>query len=129
MTFTLKRTEFLETGIFGILEDKDEKPVAVTLEHSFGCMPKLATGTYNCVRYNSPKHDYQVFVIEDTPDFKGKPVTYLEIHIGNFNSDSDGCILLGSHRNGDMIMDSQKTFYSFMDLTKDVDSFTLIVDE
>lgn len=133
MNLTLKRNKPEVDGVFGVLFAENGQQIAVTLEHTFNVdgnyEAKTAPGLYKCVRYNSPEHGYEVFVLENVPPFRGQKVTYIEIHIGNYNADSDGCILLGSHRNGDMIMDSKVTFNAFMDLTKDVDSFTLTITE
>lgn len=123
MIFTLTRTEFLDSGIFGILKDETKTAIAVTLEHSFDGKPKVPSGSYFCTLYDSPKHGYKVFMLNDVPG-----ATFIEIHIGNYNTDSDGCILLGERRSGDMIINSQLTFNKFMDRMKGTDSFTLEVN-
>ena len=136
MNWTLKRSKPEADGVFGTLFDENGAQIAVTLEHAFDARngdgsyeAKTAPGTYTCTRYDSPDHGYQVFVLNHVPPFQGKAVTFIEIHIGNYNKDSDGCILVGSHRNGEMIMDSKVTFTSIMDLLKNVDSFTLTITE
>jgi len=129
MNCTLKRNKWTLDGIFGMLYDENNKQIAVTLEHSYNCMPKVAAGTYTCVRHAPNRLPYATFELQNVPDFKGSIVTGILIHIGNYNHDSDGCILLGSERNGDMIMHSKKTFEAFMDLKKDVDSFILTITD
>ena len=69
----------------------------------------------------------------NVPDFQGKPVSKCLIHIGNFNYDSDGCILIGESmitglKGGiDMISDSGDTFKAFMFCQSGVDEFQLII--
>ena len=57
--------------------------------------------------------------------------TNILIHAGNYNNDSEGCILLGDSvimsGRGQMITNSKVTFAKFMDLMKDQDSFFLMV--
>jgi hypothetical protein len=128
MNIFIKRTDYTPDGIFGVMTDEDGKQIAVSLEHSFNSAPKIATGTYTCVRHPATTHlPYIKFELLDVPLFDGAEVTEILIHIGNYNADSDGCILIGSHHNGDMIMDSKVTFMAFMALQSDVDSFTLTI--
>ncbi len=101
-----------------------------TLEHAYAengaFVPKLAPGSYRCIRRISPKHGV-VFMVECAPAFEGHPVTYIEIHIGNYNSDSEGCILIGEKQGLDCILESRPAFDQFMELQRGVDSFNLIV--
>jgi hypothetical protein len=128
MNWTLKHKPEPD-GVFGTMFDENGQQIAVTLEHSFNGVPKVAAGTYTCERHAPNRLPYETFELQNVPDFQGKPVTGILIHIGNYNSDSDGCILVGSHRNGEMIMDSKITFAKIMDLLKDVDSFLLTVED
>jgi hypothetical protein len=135
MDIRLIRGSKTKDGIFGTMYDTNDNIVAVTLEHAFpsadklSWQPKTALGAYKCVRYDSPGHGYEVFTLENVPPFMGSKVTFIEIHVGNYNADSDGCILVGSEKNGNMIMDSKITFDKFMTLQKDVDNFTLTISE
>lgn len=100
MKYTLKRDEYRPDGIFGALfQDDSEKPFCVTLERAYKCEngyePKLPAGTYECKLRESPKFGRKLFQVFGVPPFHGTPVTFIEIHIGNFNHDSIGCILLG----------------------------------
>lgn len=134
MNCILKRTDYLAEGIFGELTDSNGNTLAVTLEHSYdsgdgpSCyIPKLSRGIYTCVRHAPNRLPYYTFEVQNVPNFQRKPVTGILIHIGNYNSDSDGCVLLGDERNGDMIMNSKATFQKFMDLQVGVEEFTLTV--
>jgi len=130
MDCTLTRSEFRIDGIFGIMLDDNGRQIAVTLEHAFAngaaWYPKLPDGIYSCQRYHSPKFGYDVFQIMNVPN-----ATYIEIHIGNFNDDSNGCVLLGdsvSPANGAWAITSSKiTFLNFMQLQIGLDQFQLTV--
>ena len=54
-------------------------------------------------------------------------------HVGNYNEDSEGCILLGTgfgntSSKGKMITASKQAFKQFMEMLKETDLFTLIVE-
>jgi hypothetical protein len=131
MNFTLTRNQCGLYGVFGDLKSEDGKATFATLEHSYLCgpgwAPKVAAGTYTCKRYFSPEHGYDVFVLQNVPAFQGQPVTYIELHIGNYLKDSKGCILLGLKKGAGMIEDSRVAFDQFMEIQKGVDSFTLTI--
>jgi hypothetical protein len=132
MNFKLNTLSAGLYGVFGELVSEDGSAKFATLEHSYlvgaSWLPKVARGkTYTCVRYNSPDHGYPVFVLQGVPPFQGAPVSYIEIHIGNYCKDSEGCILLGLRKRSGMIEDSRIAFDQFMEIQKDVDSFTLTV--
>ena len=56
-------------------------------ETNISCIP---TGTYKVAPRYSDKYT-QHFILEDVPNRK-----FILIHAGNFNSDTKGCILLGT---------------------------------
>lgn len=119
-------------GIFGKMIDDQSNQLAVTLEHAFlqadgSYKPKLADGSYICIKRKSPKFGYNLFLIQNVPDFMGQTVTYIEIHIGNYNKDSDGCVLLGSAIGVGCILDSRLAFENFMANMEDEQTFTLDV--
>jgi hypothetical protein len=138
MDITIKRTTFEADGIFGIMADTTGKVLAVTLEHAYDSsngdgtfIPKLPTGTYTCQRGQHQlagmSQPFTTFEIMNVPGH-----TNILIHWGNFNKDSEGCVLIGetidiyiggSH----MITSSRITFENFMSLQSGVDSFTLVV--
>lgn len=142
MNLTLKRTDYRDDGIYGFLLDESQNQVSVTLEHAFDSglgngsyVPKIAAGTYTCVRHPATPHlPYEKFQLLNVPDFQGKAVTEILIHIGNFNSDSDGCILVGRRvapstktPGENMITSSGNTFGKIMDLQVGLTSFTLTI--
>lgn len=133
MNLILTRTDFTENGIFSTLCDTDGNQIAVTLEHAYDSgngdgsyLPKIPVGTFTCKRsqhrLEGMTQDFTTFQVMDVPNH-----TNILFHWGNFNKDSDGCILLGNERNGDMIMNSKTTFSTFMALQDGVDEFTLVV--
>ncbi len=130
MTLTLTRIFLRPDGIFSELTDENGKIVARTLEHSYDNKPKLYGGEFTCKRsmhrLRGMTHDFETFQIMDVKDH-----TNILFHVGNWNSDSDGCILLGegiaSSSKGQMITASKQAFAEFMELTKGLESFTLIV--
>jgi hypothetical protein len=132
MDFILQRSRYGADGVFGVLTDKDSDYTAITLEHAFEGQPGvfkpiIPAGDYTCQRYFSPKHGYDVFLVCDVPGH-----TYVEIHIGDFNKDSDGCVLLGQGTSIDtdgarMLTKSTLAFRQFMELQQDINEFELTV--
>jgi hypothetical protein len=126
----LQRHTFESIGIYGTLSMEDGSWSCVTLEHAFddgdgNFVPALNTGTHTCVLgthqldHGGP---FQTYMVTDTPGHTG-----ILIHVGNYNSDSDGCVLVGETRTGDMITNSQVTWNSFMNLMNNSEQFTLEV--
>ena len=134
MNLRLDRTAYEVDGIFGHLMTEDGKFLAMTLEHSYlqpdgSYTPKLSAGVYACVRgshqLHSMQHPFVTFEITKVPGHSN-----ILFHAGNFNDDSEGCVLLGelvakSATGVQMITNSRKTFEKFMELQKDVNEFTL----
>lgn len=130
MSFELKRTRFSKEGIFGELL-RNGIHVAFTLEHSYNLVPKLAPGTYTCIRGMHTLHStptpFEAFMVQDVPDFDGHPVINILIHFGNYNQDSDGCILIGKTTSPDMIGHSREAFKDFMNSLSGINQIQLIV--
>ena len=141
MILYLKRYEYSSTGIFGTLENDDKTLFLSTLEHAFevkenqvststAYMPIVQPGQYTVVLgthqldHGGPK---QLYCIQGVVDVKGNSHSGICFHIGNYNKDTDACVLLGMARLNDMITMSEKAFDLFMAYMKDVDSFQLIV--
>lgn len=133
MNITLKRREYLQDGVFGDFYDENHVHIAVTLEHAYGTStvytPKLPVGFYTCVRGTHSLHNgihFETFEVTNVPGH-----TNILIHAGNFNKDSEGCILVGQsevHSNGaEMITNSKLTFAKFMQLQSGVSNFILNV--
>lgn len=136
MNLTLTRNSYTPFGIFGALTDEANNQVCVTLEHSFDNLPKVAAGTYTCRRHPPNRLPYETWMLENVPDFQGKPVTYILIHVGNYNKDTDGCILVGRNilpnpdaPSENMITSSENTFNRIKDLTVGLTSFTLTIKD
>lgn len=70
--------------------------------------------------------DFETFEITGVPGHSN-----LLFHWGNFNQDSEGCILLGERTaeegNGEMITNSRAAFARFMGIQAGIGSFDLIV--
>lgn len=143
MDMVLRRIEFQKDGIFGTLFSPTGFS-CMTLEHAYaanghGFLPKIAPGTYVCQRgihtlLHHPR-PFEAFEILDVPPFQNLPVTKCLFHIGNFNMDSNGCVLVGSsvivgQKNGiQMISDSIETFDALMLAQKGVDRCQLIIEQ
>jgi hypothetical protein len=110
---------------------EDCKLCLASLEHAFlqkngTYAPIIPPGEYNCMRTFSHKFGYDVFLINNVPGHD-----YVEIHVGNRNADSEGCILIGlaeqSFLDGECIVNSRIAFTQFMELQSGVNSFKLTV--
>jgi hypothetical protein len=129
--FILTHTRFCSDGIFGELKKFDGTFVAYTLEHSYDNKPKLTNGNYTCVRGPHKLHGmtnpFITFEIMGVPDFNGVPVTGVLFHWGNYNKDSEGCVLMGASEAPTMIGTSVQTWTAFMASMSGIDSFNLTV--
>ena len=138
MKLILKRRNYRLDGVFGELTDEQGNCICFTLERSYADLnaleaisPKLPAGTYKCVkgphRLKGMVQDFETFEVMNVPGHWG-----ILFHVGNYNEDSEGCILLGEglgtrQKNGVMLTNSKKAFAKFMTLLKDVDDFQLLV--
>lgn len=124
MNLRLVRHVYSDMGIFGELYDEANNKIAVTLEHAYNKTPKTPPGTYTCVRGAHRLHNmvdpFDTFEIEGVVGHDN-----ILFHWGNFNKDSDGCVLLGEARVGDMITLSKLTFAKFMKLQEGLNRFEL----
>lgn len=130
MDLKLNRREFRDDGIFSELCNDKGEVISHTLEHSYNNLPKLIDGTYTCVRGPHRLHNMtQDFITFEITGVVGH--TDILFHWGNFNADSEGCVLLGeaiaSSDKGQMVTNSRAMFKEFMDLQDGIDSFQLIV--
>jgi len=126
-------------------------PIGVGLEHAYPVVdgrgeaagegqagtyaPKLPAGTYECVRsmhrLHGMDHDFETFEITGVPGHSG-----VLFHWGNWNEDSEGCVLLGEaialgEHNGahvEMVTNSRAAFARFMALQEGVERFVLTVE-
>lgn len=135
MKWHLRTTDYRADGIFGTLW-LDDTQFCRTLEHAYASgdefVPKLPRGaTYLCKRgqhrldhYNKGQ-PFSTFEITGVPGHSG-----ILFHVGNFNKDSDGCVLMGAELvYGDpwWISQSILTFQTFLHMTEGIDSFELEV--
>ena len=136
MDLTLTRFLVRPDGIFSRLSNPQGETLAVTLEHAFGNPQsgygaKLPIGTYACQRGThrlAHGPEFETFEVTGVTGHSG-----ILFHVGNFNIDSDGCILLGTafseygDNGGFMITNSRMAFSSFMAIQAGVTTFELTV--
>jgi hypothetical protein len=131
LTYKLVRKEFRPDGIFSELYDQNGKLIAHTLEHSYDNKPKLYNGQFKCVRGPHRLHNM-------TEDFITFEITGVQghsdilFHWGNFNKDSEGCVLLGTSEvtgadGANMVTASRPKFAQFMAALEGVNEFQLVV--
>ena len=128
----------LESGIFSYLLGDADIVEAVTLEHAYPegeiYIPKIPSGSYKCVRGPHRLHGMtEDFITFEITGVEGH--TNLLFHWGNYNKDSEGCVLLGKTKIlmpdgvSSMITESRAAFNKFMDLQNGLDEFQLEVQE
>lgn len=131
MTLRLIRREFRPDGIFSELKDEKGNILAQCVEHSYGSKPKLQFGKYTCRRGIHKLHDLKPFETFEICGVRGH--SGVLFHVGNWHTDSDGCVLLGSgiaqSKKGQMVTSSKQTFHEFMEKLEGQNSFTLIVSD
>lgn len=139
MNLVLKRHMRRSDGIFGNIYGQDDSSICRTLEHAYSVAdtdayaPILQPGTYKCVR-GIHRIGFHLTPIETFEVTGVKGHTGILFHYGNYNADSNGCVLVGDHivdaggtTKSLMLTHSRVTFAHFMDLQKDIDNFTLTV--
>src|ERR1017187_9241020 len=95
----LQRTDYREDGIFSTFTFADDSdPFMKTLEHAYDdgndeYAPKIQPGVYTCKRGNHELHcgPIETFEVLGVTGHSG----ILCCHPGNYNKDSDGCVLGG----------------------------------
>lgn len=153
MKFLLERKLYGADGIFGELRcvesagqserqgasyGEEEAPFdCYTLEHAYqsgeAWVPKLAPGIYTCRkglhRLEGMTHDFEAWEFQNVPDFEGAQVSGILLHVGNWNKDSEGCVLVGQvwqvHKA--MLLNSERAFQKLMAATSGVDEITVEV--
>lgn len=127
--FTLQRTSWTPDGIFGrfILNgDTFCHTLERAWEHNGKFVPLLVSGTYTLTRGIHKLETGPKFVTYAFPKFDswdGKPHTGVLVHVGNWQKDSTGCVLVGE-RAGDLggkpaVLQSKLAFGRFMDACGD----------
>lgn len=141
MKLRLVRKQCREDGVFSDLLSEDGSLLAQTLEHAYEGVPdiedkgtyraKIIKGEYTCQRGEHLLHGmekpFATFEVLSVPNAWG-----ILFHWGNFNKNSEGCILVGSHveraeDGSQMLTDSRKAFDRLMAELRSVDTFQLIV--
>lgn len=132
MNLILKRYKTGYLGVLSDLLDENDVKVATCLEHAYlqsnglDYAAKIRPGTYDCVRgmhrLYSMRHEFETFEITHVPGHYD-----LLFHWGNYNRDSDGCVLLGESEENWAVTKSRTTFDKFMTLQSGVNIFTLKV--
>ncbi len=135
MDLVLRRIHSESDGILGVLYSSDVHGFRCdTLEHAYRApsgdfVPKLPPGFYACRRgMHKLEHmhvPFETFEVTDVPGHTG-----ILFHVGNFNKDSDGCILLGEcdQRAPNLVLlHSKDTFNKFMAAQHSMHEFLLTV--
>lgn len=126
LVLNLQTTSIEDEGCFGILKN-GSNALCLTLERTFDDVrPIIPAGTFNCVKTVFVRGGYGTFEITGVEGH-----TRLLFHRGNVETDSLGCILLGTTRgelNGEeAILGSAAAFAKFWNLVQNEDSFDLEV--
>jgi Family of unknown function (DUF5675) len=105
---TIKRDQFTQQSTVGRLSIDDEFQ-CFTLEpvtRDDNVKPRaIPDGAYTLDIRFSPKHGRDVPHVENVPGFEE-----IEIHIGNFPKDTEGCCLVGKTRSADFVGQSHGAF-------------------
>lgn len=133
----LLRSSFSADGILGRLYNDNGVPICYTLEHAYAqpdgtWAPKLINGAFECERGTHQLHNGIPFETFEVTGLAGH--TGILFHAGNFNKDSEGCILLGASitlqdDGTHMITKSKLSFDEFMRHLEGINEFTLTVEE
>lgn len=89
--YTLNRIIIANTAILGILRDENKFELCRTLENPYRATTKdsaIPCGVYECQKDNTGK--FQFYKVLNVPNRSN-----IEIHQGNYESDTEGCILVG----------------------------------
>jgi RHS repeat-associated protein len=79
---------------------------------------RLPTGSYDASVYQSPRLGGQdVLLLQDTD-----PMTFVEIHPGNYPKDTHGCILPGTTQKRDYVGNSRTAFSNIMNIVNSTQS-------
>lgn len=131
MNLALVRKRNDESGVFGELRIPDtDAVVAMTLERAYSdngiWAPKVPPGEYICKRgthiIEDGKGPFETFEVMGVPGHTG-----ILFHMGNYNRDSQGCILLGRFVYGNALVKSAIAFDGFLNLMEGIDGFRLTV--
>jgi hypothetical protein len=120
MKLKLIRVDATDHGMFGHLSCDSNPFNCLTLERHDVYIP---VGSYRVTLYNSPHNKRVVPLLHDVP---GRDM--IEIHIGNWETDSKGCILVGMSRDGNTgLSRSKEAFEGLMKVLEGCDDIWLKV--
>lgn len=132
MNIHLVQSHIENDGAFGQFTTEAGEHICFTLEHAYPLWngvytTKIKNGAYTCVLGWSTEFKMLVYRIMGVPSCTG-----IEIHRGNFDGDSKGCVLLGSNvipqASGDLMLEkSADAFNAFMQMQNGVKTFELTV--
>ncbi len=125
MKLYLRRLHLRETHTLGIIYSLQLTKTYPTLElgwkenqKNISCIP---TGTYPVKIWESPKFG-KCFLVENVPDRSS-----ILIHAGNTKDDTQGCILIGTRFNQNMIQESRIALNSLLSELEHCKEITLEV--
>lgn len=136
MDMRLKRIWYRADGIISQLLGSGVS--WTTLEHAYGAddkwEPKIPPGVYECLRGHHAIHscpDFDTFEITGVKGHSG-----LLFHWGNWNEDSEGCVLVGDKlvqaphdaTVADLVTNTREAFARFMTTQSSTLAFTLTVE-
>lgn len=130
MDLFLSHSDYTSAGVFGYLRNDDDL-LLCTLEHAYQTpentyKPKLPPGGYKCVRgihkLAGMEQPFETFEVTEIFGHTG-----ILFHVGNFNADSHGCILLGTDKDPIQIFNSRVAFGIFMKFMDGISEFNLSV--
>lgn len=70
----------------------------------------IPCGSYNVIINKSARFGRLMPLLENVPMFEG-----IRIHAGNTAEDTEGCVLVGARRSGDMVVESRVAYTKLMD--------------
>ena len=102
-TYTLGRLDIDQLHFGHVVEDVDRgldagMPLAELAARKVHGKTAIPTGRYRIRVRFSPKHDRKVLFLEAVAGFQ-----WIEIHTGNSELDTDGCLCVGLTRTGDPV--------------------------
>lgn len=137
MKLILRRNTFREDGVFGELLDEKFNHMFMTLEHAYkqedgSYEPKVPAGEYLCKRGLHQLHKGDPFDTFEVTGIEGH--AGILFHVGNYNKDSEGCILLGTGiglmlKGGKMLTASTQAFGKFINDMGNEKAFTLVIEK
>lgn len=126
MKLKLKRIEFTEKSTIGELsidgalfcytiEDKDRK-LEIAGNQKIKGLTAIPRGTYEVVMTYSNRFKQYMPLILNVPFFEG-----IRIHTGNTSEHTEGCLIVGTQKGKDMVMNSRIAYTELLKRIKSVE--------